>query len=151
MRWLLFKYCFVFALIFFFTNCKTYQKVDWVKPLLPKEERSISFELRQLSRIQQGDSILVITRNSTKYYLIYSLSENDSIQGLFWKYGNQRIQFPVNSGFAVSELKELKVRKFDLGTTLKVAIGIPLTAIAIIGSVNLYQNIPEINDIFDAN
>lgn len=143
----------VFALIFclVLASCKVYQNVDWINPKLPIEDRKESFELRQLERITKGDSLLLIARDSKNYYFIYSQTVNDSIQGLFWKFQNQRIQFPISSSFPVSQIEELKVRKYDLGTTLQVAIGIPVMVFVITGCVILYENVMDLDNLFEGN
>lgn len=151
MRPIFSKYCMFILLVFCFFNCKTYQNVDWIKPKLPKEERSVSFEPKQISRIKEGDSLMVIASNSKKYYLIYSESVNDSIQGLFWKFENQTFEFPRSRRIAFSEIEELRVRKFNLGTTLGVGIGVPVMSLVIYWGVIVHQAVSDLEDYLDDN
>lgn len=68
------------ALLF---SCKVYRNIDYINPSIPKGERSKTFEPRQFERIQSGDKLYLNLKNETRYEIVYSLVENDSIKGLF--------------------------------------------------------------------
>lgn len=112
--------------MFLFNSCKVYQKVDWIKPNLPMEERSKYFEPRQLSRISDGDSLYIKTIDNKSYDIIFSMVRNDSIQGLFWQKNNRRIKVAIETGIPISDIKTLKVKKFDMGTTILAVVSIPI-------------------------
>ncbi|MBN3519529.1 hypothetical protein JYB62_05890 [Algoriphagus lutimaris] len=108
------------------TSCKTYQKVDWIKPNLAVEERSKYFEPRQLSRISEGDDLFVLTKDSVSYDITYSEVRNDSIQGLFTQKNNKRLRVPIETGVPISEINMIKVKKLNKGATLLTVISVPL-------------------------
>ncbi|WP_296699535.1 hypothetical protein [Algoriphagus sp.] len=113
-------------IMLFCVSCKVYKKVDWINPQLPKEERNKYFEPRQLSRITEGDSLYIKTKDSRSFDIIFSDVRNDSICGLFFQKNNKRLRTPIQTGIPISEINELKVRKFDWLTSLGVSLGVPI-------------------------
>jgi len=118
MRPIFSKYCLFILLAFCFFNCKTYQKVDWIKPSLPKEERSVSFELRQLSRLLEGDSLNIALEKGKSRKLIFEKIENDSLKGLVWQENNFPVKKLYHSGVLLSDIKELKVSRVNVPVTI---------------------------------
>lgn len=117
----------IFLLVFLVgTSCKTYQKADWIKPNLPIEKRSKYFEPRQLSRISEGDYLLVQTKDSVSYDITYSEVRNDSIQGLFTQKNNRRLKVPIETGVPISEIKILKVKRVNYWASFGAVATIPL-------------------------
>ncbi|WP_373398137.1 hypothetical protein V8V91_27390 [Algoriphagus halophilus] len=118
----------IFLLVFLVgTSCKTYQKVDWIKPNLPVEERSKYFEPRQLSRLSEGDHLSVLTTDSTAYEITFKEIRNDSIQGSFTRKNSLRIRVPFESGIPISDISVLKVKEVNGWLTFAVFIAIPGT------------------------
>ena len=114
----------IFCLIF--SSCKVYQKVDWIEPKMPVESRNKYFEPRQLSKISEGDYLDVLTIDSISYEITFSMVRNDSIQGLFTQKNNRRIKFPIQSGIPISEIKMIKVKKFNYVATMLTVVSIPI-------------------------
>ncbi|MEN2283675.1 hypothetical protein AAGF08_16145 [Algoriphagus sp. SE2] len=117
----------IILLFMSFTSCKTYQKVDWIKPPLPKEERSILFESRQLSRLKEGDKIYIKTKDSLSYDIVYSMVQNDSIKGQFLQKNNRRIKVPIDTGIPLSQVHMLKVKKSNLLASIGVGVIVPVS------------------------
>lgn len=133
---------FVFTLIL---SCKVYQPVDRIKPNLPKDERSIIFQLDQLERINLGDSLRLKTLDQKYHYLIFHSVQNDSLKGIFWKSTALKIDHQIDSGVLLSEIQELYVRKKNTGLTIAAmvgAVGLSLVLISLIaintGGLDLY-------------
>ncbi len=124
--------------LIFCSSCKVYKKVDWIKPQIPKEERSKFFEPRQLGRISEGDSLYIKTKDSISFDMIYATVRNDSIHGLFWQKNNRKIKIPIESGIPISDIQMIKVRKFDWVTTIALGLGIPF-AVFIYFLINPFQ------------
>lgn len=116
----------IFLSVFLFSSCKVYQKVDWTKPPLPKEERSISFETRQLSRLVEGDKLYIKTKDSLSYDIVYSMVQNDSIKGQFLQKNNKRIKVPIDTGIPLSQVHILKVKRKNTLLSIGTVIAIPL-------------------------
>ncbi|SIN71499.1 hypothetical protein SAMN05444394_1087 [Algoriphagus halophilus] len=117
----------MFLLVFLVgTSCKTYHKVDWIKPNIPVEERSKYFEPRQLSRISEGDDLFVLTKDSVSYDITYSEVRNDSIQGLFTQKNNRRLKVPIETGVPISEIYILKVKRVNFWASFGAVATIPL-------------------------
>ncbi len=116
----------LFLLVMMNISCKTYQKVDWTKPPLQKEERSITFETRQLSRLEEGDKLYIKTKDSLSYDIVYSMVQNDSIKGQFLQKNNRRIKVPIDTGIPLSQVHILKVKRGNTLLSIGTVIAIPL-------------------------
>ncbi|MBN7816057.1 hypothetical protein [Algoriphagus pacificus] len=93
---------------------------------MPAESRNKYFEPRQLSKISEGDYLDVLTIDSISYEITFSMVRNDSIQGLFTQKNNRRIKFPIQSGIPISEIKMIKVKKFNYVATMLTVVSIPI-------------------------
>lgn len=122
----------LFCLILFLTACKTYQPIDWVKPKVQKEQRTLAFEERQLEKLSVGDSLHIERLNADPVFLIFHSISNDSIKGVVWKTDKRRLQIPIESGIPIRQVKAIEVRKFDTSSTLLfVFVALPVFTLGI--------------------
>lgn len=111
-------------------SCKTYQPIDLIRPKVKKEERTLSFEMRQLDRLDEVDSLKIEGLDKDDLFLIFQSISNDSIKGTIWKKGGKKLQEPIDSGVPIKEMRAIYVRKYDSTTTLMlIFVGFPVAAI----------------------
>lgn len=102
--------------------------MDWVKPKVEKGDRNKFFETRQLSKLEEGDKLYVVTKDSVTYDIIYFEVANGSIQGQFLQKNDKRIKMPIEGGIPISNIRVLKVRRFNVWATVGTGIGVPVVA-----------------------
>lgn len=120
------------------SSCKVYRQVDSVSPEVSKEERSKSFELRQIEQINHGDSLYVKMKDGNNFHAIYEKAENDSLKGLFWQKNDKKMVIAMESGVPLQQIESLKVRRFSWGATVGFASGF-LIIPAMIGLLAVQQ------------
>lgn len=130
----------IFLLVLFLSllfSCKSYRNVDFINPQIPKEERSKTFEPRQIDRIKAEDKLFLTMKNGTSYDIIYSMVENDSIKGLFLQKNNRRLKNPINSGVPYDQIESMKIGKTSAPATIGFSLGVlGLVILLVIDSLN---------------
>lgn len=114
------------------SSCKAYRPIDTVTKEIPKEERSKMFVSRQLDQISPGDSLEVKMKDGNTYLVIYQLTKNDSLNGLFWKKNLKNLKVPIESAVHLGQIEALKIKHFSWGATAGLTGGV-LLGLGVIG------------------
>lgn len=112
------------AIALFLSSCKVYRNVENLEPSSSKEERAGEFVIKSLAKLVEGDKILVNTKSGETYFMYYDRLNNSKLEGTLWLLNGDKISPTKTVEIPISEIEEVKVKKFSPAATLAIALAV---------------------------
>lgn len=115
----------IYLLVLLLGSCTSYRNIETIKPKSEAESPDGKFNSKNLSKLRQGDRIIVQTYKS-RFILIYNELEDGELKGLLEKNPLTQARLARSErymiGIPTDEIEFVKVRKFN--TPGSIGIGI---------------------------
>lgn len=106
------------ALFFFLGSCKVYRNVENLKPSYSKEKKAGEFVSESLTRLADGDKILVNTKSGEEYFMRYKRVQSQNLIGEVWRLNGHWINPIQTVEISIAEIEEVRVKKLSSAATL---------------------------------
>ncbi|WP_026950099.1 hypothetical protein [Algoriphagus mannitolivorans] len=119
-------------------SCKTYRNVENLKPAVSKEIQEGPFVKESLSKLNEGDKVIVYLITGEKYYLNYKQINGKDLVGIIGKLNKEKIEPNQRLEIPIDHIEKVYVYRFSAAATTPVvlisALGIFVGIVAIIWS-----------------
>jgi hypothetical protein len=106
----------IYFLVLLLGSCASYSNIETIKPKSDAKSPNGKFNSKNLSKLRQGDRIIVQTYKS-RFILIYNELEGDELKGLLEKNPITQTRLGKSErymiGIPTDEIEFVKVRKFN--------------------------------------
>ena len=130
----------VSILVLILSSCKMYRNVENLQPNLPKDQRLEYFDVKSLDKLEEGDPILIRSKNDRLYYVTFERVQADSLIGTSWKSGSIKLENNTPFQISVNDILSLKVRRVSAGFTIGGIILVGIITVLIVNSIELFSS-----------